>query len=72
MADLGDVVNCKTFSDYLRHGILYVTICTSSIDKFKSLGLKTKDLIRLKSIEKNVDGPECQPFENLKFVKKTS
>lgn len=68
----GDVVNCKTFSDYLKEWYpnMKVTICTSSIDKFKSLGLKTGDLIGLKSIEKNVDGSECQPFKNLKFVKR--
>ena len=68
----GDVVNCKTFSDYLKEWYpnIKVTICTSSIDKFKSLGLKIEDLLKLKSIEKNVDGSECQPFENLKFVKR--
>jgi len=68
----GDIVNCKTFSDYLREWYpnMKVTICTSSIDKFKSLGIKTKDLLKLKSIEKNVDGSECQPFDNLKFVKR--
>ena len=68
----GDVVNCKTFSDYLRkwYPNMKVSICTSSIDKFKSLGIKTGDLLKLKSIENNVDGSECQPFDNLKFVKR--
>lgn len=68
----GDIVNCKTFSDYLREWYpnMKVTICTSSIDKFKSLGLKTGDLLKLKSIETSVDGSECQPFDNLKFVKR--
>jgi len=69
----GDVVNCKTFSDYLKewYPSMKVKICTSAINKFKSLGIKTGDLLELKAIQKNDDGSECQPFDNLKFVKKT-
>ena len=50
----GDVVNCKTFSDYLKEWYpnMKVKICTSAIDKFKSLGIKTGDLLELKSITK--------------------
>jgi hypothetical protein len=68
----GDVVNCKTFSDYLKewYPSMKVKICTSAINKFKSLGIKTGDLLELKAIKKNDDGSECQPFDNLKFVKK--
>ena len=47
-----------------------ITICTTSIDKFRSLGIRTRDLVELKSIEKNVDASECQDFKNLKFSKK--
>ena len=70
----GDIVNCKTFSDYLKewYPSMKVYICTSAPDKFKSLGIPTKDLIKLVPIKvyKKEEGGECQPFNNLKFSKK--
>ena len=70
----GDIVNCKTFSDYLKEWYpnMKVYICTSSPDKFKSLGIQTKDLVKLEAIKvyKKEEGGECQPFNNLKFSKR--
>ena len=70
----GDIVNCKTFSDYLNEWYpnMKVTICTAAIDKFKSLGIKTKDLVELKAkkVWDKEEGAECQEFHNLKFAKK--
>lgn len=69
----GDIVNCKTFSDYLKewYPFMKVSICTSAIDKFKSLGISTKDLVEILPIKiYKEDGGECQPFNNLKFKTK--
>jgi len=70
----GDIVNCKTFSDYLKewYPSMKVSICTSAPDKFKSLGISTKDLVELLPIKiyKKEEGGECQPFSNLKFKNK--
>uniref|UniRef100_A0A6C0BS30 Glycosyltransferase n=1 Tax=viral metagenome TaxID=1070528 RepID=A0A6C0BS30_9ZZZZ len=70
----GDIVNCKTFSDYLKQWYpnMKVSICTAAINKFKSLGIKTKDLIELEAIKiyDENEGAECQPFDNLKFKNK--
>jgi len=67
----GDIVNCKTFSDYLTswYPNMKVSICTSAPDKFKSLGIPTKDIVQLDPIQihKKEEGGECQPFSNLKF-----
>ena len=43
-----------------------------SVNKFKSLGIPTKDLVELKPIKDYGDGGECEPFSNLKFSKKPS
>ena len=66
----GDIINCKTFSDYLKEWYpnMKTSICTTSVDKFKSLGLNTKDLIELKSI--TGEESECQSFNKLKFKSK--
>lgn len=70
----GDIVNCKTFSNYLKtwYPNIKVKICTSSINKFKSIGIPTKELIELvaKNIYDKNEGSECQPFNNLKFKNK--
>ena len=70
----GDIVNCKTFADYLKewYPTMKVTICTAAISKFKSLGMKTKDLVELKAkkVWDKDEGAECQEFHNLKFAKK--
>jgi len=71
----GDIVNCKTFSDYLNkwYPNMNVTICTAAVNKFKSLGIKTKDLLELKAREiyDEDEGAECQGFDNLKFKGKS-
>ena len=70
----GDIVNCKTFSDYLKewYPSMKVSICTSAPDKFKSLGIPTKDLAELLPIKihDETEKGECQPFNNLKFKNK--
>lgn len=70
----GDIVNCKTFSDYLNEWYpnMKVSICTAAVNKFKSLGIKTKDLIELQAIKiyDENEGAECQEFDNLKFKNK--
>ena len=50
----GDIVNCKTFSDYLKswYPNMQIRICTSSIQKFQSIGIQTKQLIEL--VAKNI------------------
>jgi len=68
----GDIVCCKVFSDYLKkwYPKMKVSIFTVAINKFKSLGISTKDLIELKAIKDYGDGGECELFSNLKFKKK--
>ena len=73
-AGFGDIINCKTFSEYLEswYSNIKVTICTSSVNKFKSLGISTKKLTELVAIKiyDEEEGSECQPFDNLKFKNK--
>lgn len=70
----GDIINCKTFSEYLEswYPNMKFTICTSSPNKFKSLGISTKKLVELEAITvyDEEEGGECQPFDNLKFKNK--
>jgi len=73
-AGFGDIINCKTFSEYLEmwYPNIKVTICTSSPHKFKSLGISEKNLTKIEAIkvyDKDEDS-ECQPFNNLKFSNK--
>ena len=68
----GDIVCCKIFSNYLKEWYpkMKVTICTAAIDKFKSLKIPTKDLVKLKARVDYGEGGECEPFDNLKFTGK--
>ena len=70
----GDIINCKTFSDYLKlwYPNMKFTICTSSPNKFKSLGISTKNLLELEAIKvyDEAEAAECQPFDNLRFKNK--
>ena len=66
----GDIINCKTFSDYLKswYPNIKFSICTSSPEKFKSLGISTNKLTKIEAHFFDPDeGSECQPFSNLKF-----
>jgi len=64
----GDIIVCQTFYDYLKtwyphHDII---ICTTSIQKFKVLGIDTKKIIEISV--KGID--ECEPYNKLYFKKK--
>ena len=65
----GDIINCSLFYQYLKQWYpnIKVTICTSEIDKFKSLKLKGLKFIELKS--KN-NQKECGNYGDYKFKNK--
>ena len=63
----GDVIVCQTFYDYLKewypqHDII---ICTTAIQKFKTLGLNTSKMKEI-SVKGN---EECEPYDKLYFKK---
>ena len=64
----GDIIVCQTFYDYLKkwypqHDII---LCTTSIDKFKGMGINTKGYHEI-----NVRGDsECEPYNLMYFKKK--
>ena len=70
----GDIIVTKTFHDYLKqwYPSAKITICTTGPDKFKSLGLSTRNIIELGAIHvwDEEEGSECQSYDNLKFKKK--
>ena len=70
----GDIIVTKTFHDYLKqwYPSAKITICTTGPDKFKSLGLSTRNIIELGAINvwDEEEGSECQSYDNLKFKKK--
>ena len=62
----GDVIVCQTFSEYLKswYPNAKVTICTTTPDKFKSLGINVnKGFATLKSSYEE----ECAEFDELTF-----
>ena len=70
----GDIIVTKTFHDYLKqwYPSAKITICTTGPEKFKSLGLSTRNIVELKAIQvwDEEEGSECQSYDNLKFKKK--
>ena len=64
----GDVIACKTLYDYLTdwYPTLNTYICTPDVDKFKTLQVDTKNMIKLKRL----DDTGCPPLSKLKFTKK--
>lgn len=63
----GDVIACKTFYDYLKEWYpkSNVYICTTEVDKFKSISVDVKNMIKLT----NTSNIECPPFDKLKLSK---
>jgi len=63
----GDIIVCQTFYEYLKSWYPQheVIICTTVIDKFKTLGINTKQMIKI-SVK---DGEECEPYNKLYFKK---
>ena len=62
----GDIIACQTFSEYLKawYPNAKITICTTTPDKFKSLGINVnKGFTTLKSSYEE----ECAEFDDLKF-----
>ena len=64
----GDIIVCQTFYDYLKswypqHEII---ICTTTPQKFKTLGISTKKMIEISV--KGLD--ECESYDKLYFKKK--
>jgi len=63
----GDIIACQTLFEYLvswypHHDVI---ICTTAVNKFKTLGINTK-----KMIEVSVKGiEECEPYNKLYFKK---
>ena len=61
----GDIINCSSFYQYLKlwyPGIL-VTICTTEINKFKSLGIKGIKFVELIPKNKSLK-TECGNYDN--------
>ena len=64
----GDIVNCSLFYQYLKEWYpnIKVSICTSEIDKFKTLKIKGLKFIELKSKQNK----ECGNYGDYKFKNK--
>jgi len=63
----GDIIVCQTFYEYLQQWYPHhdIILCTTSLDKFKKLGIQTKSYIEIQ-----VKGDsECEPY-NLMYLKK--
>lgn len=65
----GDLINCSLFFQYLKEWYpnIRVSICTSEVNKFKSLKLKGLKFIELKSKK---DQTECGNYGDYKFKNK--
>jgi len=65
----GDIVNCSLFYQYLKdwYPNIRVSICTSEIDKFKTLKIKGLKFIELKPKKNN---KECGNYGDYKFKNK--
>jgi hypothetical protein len=63
----GDIIVCQTFSEYLQqwYPMHEIIICTTSIHKFKSLGIDTRKFIEI-SVHGN---DECEGYDKLYFKK---
>jgi hypothetical protein len=64
----GDIIVTQNFYNYLKEWYphLEVVVCTTSIQKFKSLGINTNKFIQIKV----KGGDECEPYSKLYFSKK--
>ena len=63
----GDIIVCQTMYDYLREWYPQhdITICTTVVEKFKTLGMNTKNIIKV-----SVNGlEECESYDKLYFKK---
>ena len=63
----GDIIVCQTMYDYLREWYPQhdITICTTAVEKFKTLGMNTKNIIKV-----SVNGlEECESYDKLYFKK---
>ena len=63
----GDIIVCHTFYEYLKSWYPHhdITICTTALQKFKTLGVDTKKFINI-SVK---GGEECEPYDKLYFKK---
>ena len=64
----GDIIVCQTLYEYLKGWYPYheTVICTTAVEKFKTLGINVKDIIKI-----SVRGlEECETYDKLYFKKK--
>jgi len=63
----GDIIVCHTFYEYLKEWYPQhqVVICTTALDKFKKLGIRTTSFVEILS----KGGDECEPYNLLYFKK---
>ena len=63
----GDIIVCQTFYEYLKtwYPLHDIIICTTVIQKFKTLGINTNKMIEI-SVK---GGAECEPYDKLYFKK---
>lgn len=71
-AGFGDIINCSSFYQYLKlwYPGIRVTICTTEINKFKSLKIKGIKFVELIPKNKSLE-TECGNYDNYKFKNKS-